>query len=287
MSLQHLQTSKIRTDAIPSWCPGCFNFQVMAGVQQFLEGEFKKGKKKKDFAIVSGIGCHAKIFDYMDMPGINTLHGRVPPACMGLKIAKPELTVLGFSGDGDAYAEGLEHLVHAARFNSDFKYMIHNNQVFALTLGEPTPVTNVGFADKTTPQGVFLRPMNPIKLMLSAGATFVARVNADAESIRKVLVQANKHKGFAFIEILQPCIIFHLDAGYRERMYDLQSNKVKHNTASLSAAMARAEEYDYSSAKAKIPMGIFYNVRRPTFEELRLGNKKKSMKSSKLSARKK
>src|SRR3989344_1346474 len=116
--------NKVRTGATITWCPGCPNFQILAGAQQFLEEEIKKGKKKQDFAIVSGIGCHAKIFDYLDLPGINTLHGRVPPTCLGMKLARPELNVIGFSGDGDAYAEGMEHVISAARFNSNFKYLI-------------------------------------------------------------------------------------------------------------------------------------------------------------------
>ena len=125
-----------------------------------------------------------------------------------MKIAKPELNVFGFSGDGDAYAEGIEHLIHAAIYNSDFKYMVHNNQVFALTVAEPTPVTEKGYRDKTTPRGVKLAPMNPIKLMLGAGASFVARVFADINQVHDVLVEANKHKGFAFIEIIEFKYIF-------------------------------------------------------------------------------
>jgi 2-oxoglutarate ferredoxin oxidoreductase subunit beta len=95
----------INTKVIPNWCPGCFNYQILAGVKNFL------GKQKdiKDYAIVSGIGCASKIFDYVNLPGINTLHGRVLPMCMGMKIGNPKLRVLGFAGDGDAYAEGMEH----------------------------------------------------------------------------------------------------------------------------------------------------------------------------------
>ena len=136
------------TNQKPTWCPGCQNFQILEGVKRAIE---KSGKKQNEIAIVSGIGCHAKIYDYLNLPGLNSLHGRVPPVCLGLKLGNPKLTVLGFSGDGDAYAEGLEHTIHAARYNSDFKYIVHNNQVFSLTVGQPTPVTEKGFKDKTTP----------------------------------------------------------------------------------------------------------------------------------------
>ncbi len=258
----------IRTKTIPNWCPGCFNFQILAGFQNFIENQLKMGKNRDDFSIVSGIGCHAKIFDYVNLSGLNSLHGRVLPACLGIKIAKPHQNVFGFSGDGDCYAEGMEHLIHAARYNSNFKYMVHNNQVFALTIAEPSPVTEKGYRDKTTPRGVKLAPMNPIKLMIGAGASFVARVFADVNSVQQILEEAQKHKGFAFIEILQPCVIFHADAGYKEKTYNLQ--KSGHDKTNFKAAMERAEEWDYNGVKAgtKIPVGIFYQTSKPVFEEL-------------------
>jgi len=256
----------IRTQTPSTWCPGCFNFQILAGVQKYIESQIILGKKREDFAIVTGIGCHAKIFDYLDLPGINSLHGRVLPTCLGMKIAKPELNVFGFSGDGDAYAEGMEHLIHNARYNSNIKYIVHNNQVFALTVAEPTPVTEKGYRDKTTPRGVKLLPLNPIKLILAAGASFVARVFADSEQVNKVLEEASKHKGFAFIEILQPCIIFHNDAGYKERTYNIQ--ETGHDKTNMIAAMQKAEEWDYNSKTGKIPCGIFYQKERDVFEEV-------------------
>jgi 2-oxoglutarate ferredoxin oxidoreductase subunit beta len=263
--------NKVRTEAVSSWCTGCFNFQILAGMQQFLEEQLKKGKKKEDFAIVTGIGCHAKLFDYLNMPGINTLHGRVPPTCLGIKVAKPNVAVFGFSGDGDAYAEGLGHTIHAARYNSDYKYFIHNNQVFALTLGEPSPVTEIGFKDLTIPLGTNLIQINPIKLMLSANASFVARVSADIKQIKGIIEEASKHKGFAFIEVIQPCIIYHNDSGYKDRFYNLQESK--HDKTNFQAAMAKAEEFDYNSKTGKIPLGIFYQKERETFEEFISKNK--------------
>jgi len=257
------KTKKIRTDANITWCPGCFNFAILAGVEKFLSD-----KDLSKFAIVSGIGCHAKMFDYLNLSGINSLHGRVLPVCLGMKVAKPELNVLGFSGDGDAYAEGMEHLIHLARYNSNIKYLVHNNQVFALTVGEPTPVTEKGFKDKTTPAGVKLNPLNPIKLMLSAGCGFVARVFADVDSVNRVLEEAMKHKGFCFIEILQPCVIFHPDTGYRQKTYDLQ--KAGHNKLDYQEAMKKAEEWDYNGIKpsTKIATGIFYqNSNKAVFED--------------------
>jgi len=260
----------IRTSALPNWCPGCFNFMILAGFQKFIEKQIKEGgKKREDFAIASGIGCHAKIFDYVNLPGLNALHGRVIPICLGMKIANPKLNVFGFAGDGDAYAEGLEHLIHTARYNSNFKYIVHNNQVFALTVGEPSPVTEKGFIDKTTPFGVKLNPLNPIKLMLAAGCGFVARVYADPVQVQNVLEEAQKHKGFAFIEVLQPCLIFHPDVNYKKQTYNLQESG--HNKNNLEEAMKKAEEFDYNSVsdKTRIPLGIFYqNEKKEVIEEV-------------------
>ena len=259
--------TNLNTPTIPNWCPGCFNFQILAGVKDVILEQIKKGKKKLgDFAIVSGIGCHAKIFDYVNLNGINTLHGRVLPTCLGMKIGNPNLDVIGFSGDGDAYAEGMEHLIHAARYNSDFKYFVHNNQVFALTVGQPTPTTEMGFRDKTTPLGVKLNPLNPIKIMLAAGASFIARVYAEKEQIEYVFKEALKHKGFAFIEVIQPCLIFHADTEYKNKFYSLEKNR--HDKTNFEQAWKKAQEFDYDIPHTeKIPIGIFYQEEKPIFEE--------------------
>jgi len=276
-----MSSENLNMPTLPTWCPGCWNFQILAGVKNYISSEIKNGRKKEDFAIVSGIGCHAKIFDYINLSGINTLHGRVLPTCLGMKVGNPNLNVIGFSGDGDCYAEGMEHLIHAARFNTNFKYCVHNNQVFALTVAQPTPVTEQGYKDKTTPLGVKFHPINPIRLMLAAGAGFVARIYADAKQTEYVLREAMKYKGFAFIEIIQPCIIFHDNKGYREKTYSLDD--VKHDKTNFADAMKRAEEFDYNGIKAntEIPLGIFYQKEKPILEEqfpqlVELKNKKMS-----------
>jgi len=254
--------NNLSTSVKPTWCPGCPNFMILAGVKKALEN---LKKTKENTAIVSGIGCHAKIYDYLNLPGLNSLHGRVPPVCLGIKIGRPNIDVIGFSGDGDAYAEGLEHTISAARYNSNWTYIVHNNQVFSLTVGQPTPTTEKGYSDKTTPLGVKIQPLNPIKLMLAAGGSFVARVFADVEQVSWILQEAIKHKGFSFIEILQPCLIFHPETKeYKNKIYNLQ--KTGHDKTNFEQAWKKAQEFDYNIAK-KIPIGIFYQVQKPVFEE--------------------
>jgi len=276
----------INTTTKPTWCPGCFNFQILGAFKNFIEREMKKGKTKKDFAIVTGIGCHAKLFDYVNLNGINGLHGRVLPTCLGLKIGNPNLEVYGFSGDGDAYSEGIEHLVHAPRYNANINYFVHNNQVFALTVGQPTPTSEKGFKDKSNPEGVKIDPLNPIKLMLSLNCGFVARIFADMKQIEWVLEEAKKYKGFKFIEILQPCLIFHNDKSYKEHTYLLDEKS--YDKTDWNEAMKKAQEWDYNGIKenTKIPLGIFYENPRETFEEKfwqlkNLMDKKKSWKDIK------
>lgn len=254
----------LETKHKPSWCPGCPNFMILAGVKKAIEAT---GKPREDFAMVTGIGCHAKIFDYLNLPGLNSLHGRVPPVCLGLKIGNPTLNVLGFSGDGDSYSEGISHTIHAARYNSNWTYIIHNNKTFSLTTGQPTAVTEKGFIDKTTPLGVKTDPFNPIKIMLAAGASFVARVYADIDKVSWVIKEAINHKGFAFVEILQPCIIFHKDMlEYKKYIYSLEESG--HDKTNYQAAMRKAEEFNYDkiTPQTKIPTGIFYQTQKPVFE---------------------
>ncbi|MFH1801225.1 MAG: thiamine pyrophosphate-dependent enzyme [archaeon] len=259
----------LSTAKTPTWCPGCYNFQVLVGVKKVLEEKISSGKiRKENLTIAAGIGCHARIFDYIDAPGIHTIHGRVLPSCLGMKIGNPNLTIFGFSGDGDAYSEGMEHLVHTARLNPDIKYFVHNNQTFALTVGQHTPTTERGYKSKSNLEGVKIKPLNPIMIMLSSGASFVARVFADVKQIELITKEAMKHKGFAFIEIITPCLIFHKHTlDYKEKTYSLE--EAGHNKNNFLEAIEKAQEFDYDiiSKNTKIPVGIFYQEEKPVFEE--------------------
>ena len=132
MKPQDLNTKEENT-----WCPGCPNFGILQAVKEAVASL----NLAKDMAMVSGIGCHAKIYDYLNLRGFNGIHGRVLPIALGIKLGNPKLTVVGFGGDGDTYAEGMEHFIHHCRFNADLTMLVHNNQVFSLTTGQATPTS--------------------------------------------------------------------------------------------------------------------------------------------------
>ncbi len=251
-----------------TWCPGCPNFGILQAVKLALTDLVNQKKiKTRNIAIASGIGCHAKIFDYLNVNAFYGLHGRVLPLCLGMKVGNPELTVIGFGGDGDTYAEGISHFIHNCRYNADITMIVHNNRVFALTTGQATPTSEKGFVGRSTPLGVKDKPLNPIASALVNGATFVARGYAlDVPHLKNIIKEAIKHKGFSIIDVLQPCITFHDFSDYvKKRIYKLDKN---HNVENLRQALKKSLEWNYSAdEKAKIPIGIFYKIKQPTFEE--------------------
>lgn len=281
MAGNKIDTSILDTYAQNTWCPGCFNFVIEAVAKEVILELSKKETRIEDFVLVSGIGCHAKIVDYINTNSFYSIHGRVVPVATGIKLANPKLKVIGFEGDGDAYNEGIAHLVWGAKRNTDITVVIHDNRVFALTTGQFTATSPLGFKGKSTPKGSFEKPFNPIELMIVAGATFVARTYAgNPAHLKKVLTRAIQHKGFSFVEVLQPCISFlNLSKFYNEKVYKLED--VNHQPSNYKEALKRAREWDYSNGKGDIPIGIFYQVQKSTYEELVL--KGKNLLSSKIS----
>lgn len=246
--------NQIKTPNQITWCPGCPNFLILEAAKRTIEKLIKDGEKQENFAMVTGIGCHAKIFDYLNISGIYGLHGRVLPTALGITLGNPNLNVIGFAGDGDTYAEGMEHFIHAFRHNSNMALIVHDNRAFSLTTGQATPTSPQGFKTKTEPLGEFSKPLNPLRLALAAQATFVARMNAfDLQDSMRIIEKAIKHKGFAFIEVMQQCLIFEPpEAKPESLMYKIPDNKDK------SKAEKLAEEWDYNTNKGKIPIGIIY-----------------------------
>ncbi len=250
------------TGAVITWCPGCGNFGIL---QAFKLAIKELGIEPHRVAVVTGIGCHGKMAGYLNYNSIHTVHGRVAPMITAIKLANKDLVVVGFAGDGDQYGIGMGHLPHIVRRNPDVTLIVHNNTVFGLTTGQAAPTAEKGQKTRTTPWGQWEEPINPIAMMIALGASFVARGFAvDVQHLKWLIKEAIKHRGFSFIDVLQPCVTFdrlHTYAWYRQRIYKLE--EAGHDPTDWDMAMKRAYEWG-----DKIPIGIFYRVEKPTMEEL-------------------
>jgi 2-oxoglutarate ferredoxin oxidoreductase subunit beta len=257
-------TRQLVTDTQNTWCPGCGNFSIQHTLKNVFAAMEKEGKSLDDVVLVSGIGCHAKIVDYLNVNTFYSIHGRTIPVATGIKLANPNLTVICCSGDGDSYAEGLDHLIFAAKRNIDITVLIHNNRVYGLTTGQYTPTSPLGFKGKSTPQGTAEYPLNPIELMLASGATYVARgYTRKMDHLKKLVLEGIAHKGFAFIDVLQICATFFpVTDYYSPRVYELSD----HNRTDFESACTKAREWDYNS-DTKIALGTFFERSLPSFDE--------------------
>jgi len=244
----------------PAWCPGCGNFRILEALNRAL---IEMEIEPHQVLLVSGIGQAGKLPHYTRGNVFNSLHGRPVPPAIGAKIANSELIVIAVSGDGDAYGEGGNHFLHAARRNHDITYLVHDNQVYGLTKGQASPTSDVGFITKTTPYGA-TSPVNPIALAIVSGASFVGRGFAgDIDHLSHLIKKGITHRGFALIDVLQPCISFnHKNTfrWYRERVYKLEDERYdpSDKKAALEKALIWGEE---------IPIGIIYEENLPVYED--------------------
>lgn len=241
-----------------TWCPGCGNFAI--------QNAFKEAVSELDttkVVLVSGIGCHGKMFDYMNLNGVYALHGRTIPIGTGIKIGNRDLNVVCMVGDGDTYDEGMSHFIHAAKRNSDITVIVHDNRVFALTVNQPTATSPKGYIGSTSPNGTTEEPINPLDVSLTLGATFVARgYSGKPQHLKRLISEGMKHKGFSFIEVLQPCVAWHNTySEYNERCYEMEEENF-----TLEQAKGKAREWNYNN-DSQIPLGIFYKINKPTNEE--------------------
>jgi 2-oxoglutarate ferredoxin oxidoreductase subunit beta len=253
------------TDAQNTWCPGCGNFSIQHTLKTVIAELIESGTPPENIVLVTGIGCHAKMADYLNISSFYTIHGRTAPVATGIKIANPDLTVLCCAGDGDAYAEGLDHLIFAAKRNIGITMIIYNNRVYGLTTGQYTPTSPLGFRGKSTPAGTMEYPLNPLEMMLGSGAGFVARsYTRKQDHLKEILRAGIRHRGFAFIDLLQICAtFFNMTDYYADRVYELPP---EYDPGSFEAACAKAREWDYNT-DARIALGILYRRVFPTFEE--------------------
>jgi len=252
------------TRAVNTWCVGCGNFAILGAIKAVLQSLAGEGMSLENVVIVSGIGCHAKIVDYINVNSFYSLHGRVVPAAEGIKLARPGLKVIGFAGDGDAYGEGIEHLIFAAKRNIDITMIIHDNRVYGLTTGQCTPTSPLGSKGRSTPYGTKELPLNPLEVMISSGATYLARGTSHGiELLKKIFREAILHKGFSLVDVLQVCVTYdNLYEYYDKRVYELTD----HDPSNRQDALVKIREWDYNN-DGRIPLGILYRKEERTFDE--------------------
>lgn len=244
-----------------AWCPGCGNFPILNIVKMALS---ELDIPPEGAVICSGIGQAAKTPQYMRVNYFNGLHGRALPPATAIKLSNPGLVVISESGDGDTYGEGGNHFLHAIRRNPDITNIVHDNMVYGLTKGQASPTSERGMKTPVQSEGVLLEPFNPLLTALSLGATFVARVfSGDIIQAKDIVKQAIQHKGYALVDVFQPCIVFNKQNTYqwfKETTYYLDE---KHDRGDKLGAMQIAMDME------KLALGVIYqSTGRPTYDEL-------------------
>ncbi|MFM7469578.1 MAG: thiamine pyrophosphate-dependent enzyme [Vampirovibrionales bacterium] len=279
-----IKPAQMKTYVHPEWCPGCGDFGILNAVHQAITG---LGIPPWEVQLFAGIGCSGRSSFYVQSYGVHTLHGRVLPYALGGKMINPKLTVIAAGGDGDGYGIGAGHFLHAGRRNVDVTYIVFNNEVYGLTKGQASPTLAQGAQPKSLPAPNINQAINPLAMAVNAGYTFVARSYAfDAKHLKKTLMAAIEHRGMAIVDILQPCPTYNdihtkdffsgtIEAPSGEdmpRTYYLEetgyngvvqnpSDEAEIQTKKLAAIQKAYEVED------RIPLGIYYQVALPTFED--------------------
>lgn len=255
---------KLETNCPNTWCPGCGNFGILQAIKLTVESLVDSGTPRENIVLVSDIGCNSKIVDYLNLNSFYSLHGRPIATAEGIKLGNPDLKIIVFTGDGGSLDEGISHLIHAAKRNSDVNVIMHNNRLFALTTGQFTAVSPKGLKGKSTPEGSVEEPLNPLELMMASNASFIARsYSSKIEHLKNLIVEAVNHKGFSFIEVLQPCPSFFNTAElYNKSAYEA----VNPDLESKEKAMQLIKEWNYAD-ESKIPLGLFYKKDRMYYED--------------------
>jgi 2-oxoglutarate ferredoxin oxidoreductase subunit beta len=254
-----LNLKELQSDVSPDWCPGCGDFGVLAALKDAL---VKSGKEPHEVAIVSGIGCSSNLPGYIRTYGFHGLHGRPVPVAVGIKNANPALTVIATGGDGDEYGIGFNHVVHAARRNDDIKLIVMNNEIYGLTTGQLSPTSKLGQRTKTSPDGSIIYPLRPLPTILGAGGTFLARTfSGDPKHMSWVIQEALKHRGFALIDAISPCVTwYNIYDEIKSLFYRIEDRG--YNIGDQETA------YKAMNDPEGLPTGIFYRREdQPTFQE--------------------
>lgn len=243
-----------------AWCPGCGNFAIVEAVKKALVAS---ALEPHQVLFVSGIGQAAKAPHYLNANVFNGLHGRSLPAATGARLANPDLKVIVQSGDGCNYGEGGNHFLAAIRRNVDITMLVHDNLVYGLTKGQASPTSEDGFVTKAQPHGPTAEPFNPIAVAVAMGASFVARgFSGEVDHLAGLIEQALAWRGFALVDILQPCVSFNkvnTFAWFKKRCYKLPGD---YDATDFDAATAAAYEWG-----ERIPLGVIYRREKDSYEE--------------------
>jgi len=258
---QKNEKKSFRKDAKPIWCPGCGDFGVLNALCGALDG---MNLKTEDVAVISGIGCSSRLPGYMTCYGFNSIHGRAIPIATGLKLARPEITVIVTGGDGDGFAIGGNHPMHAARRNIDITYIMMDNGIYGLTKGQVSPTTPVGYKTKTTAYGAYEKPMNPLEVMLAYGCSFVAQAfSADMKRMTQLFTDAINYPGFAFVNVISPCVTYRGGAEQFKALRGILSpvDENGHDIHDWDKAHAISRD------KSKLHVGVLYEEKRETYQQ--------------------
>lgn len=224
------------------WCAGCGDFGVLNALQKAC---VNAGLEPHEVVLVSGIGCSGKITSHFRSYGFHGIHGRTLPIATGIKLANRELTVIAAGGDGDGYAIGLSHFIHAMRRNIDVTYVVMDNNIYGLTTGQTSPTSRKGFRTKTSPAGSVEEPVRPLELALASGISYLAQgFSGDVKQLTKLIEGGIKHKGFALINVFSPCVTFNKENTYdyyREHVINLDEDP-GYDRSNRAAAMAKVIE---------------------------------------------
>jgi 2-oxoglutarate ferredoxin oxidoreductase subunit beta len=244
-----------KSDVKPVWCPGCGDFGVLNAMAKAMA---KLALRPEEVAVVSGIGCSSRIPAYTSCYGFHGVHGRALPTGTGLKVARPDLTVVVTGGDGDGYSIGGNHFLHACRRNVDLTYIVMDNRVYGMTKGQPSPTTETHWTSKLAPHGTGMNEFHPMAIALAAGANFVARgFTGDPNGLADILVEAISTPGFSFVEVLSPCVTFRPEQKEWKKM-------VRAGTLSSTADLALAARQIYEDDGMNL--GVLYAGDRPPYQ---------------------
>jgi 2-oxoglutarate ferredoxin oxidoreductase subunit beta len=299
-----LTAKDLKSDQEVRWCPGCGDYAILNVIQGFMP---ELGLERERIVFVSGIGCAARFPYYMQTYGMHSIHGRAPAIATGLAVSRPDLSVWVVTGDGDALSIGGNHLIHSLRRNVNLKILLFNNRIYGLTKGQYSPTSQLGMVTRTTPMGSLDYPFNPLSIAIGAEASFVARaIDTDKKGLTEVLEAAARHRGSAFVEILQNCNIYndgafdHVREEKQNRIYLRTGERIRfgaedekgvvqypdgtlrvvdveeagensllvHDAGHAQASLAFGLSRITFETDGAVPLGVFRSVERPVYDDL-------------------